>query len=339
MKIFVTGAAGFIGGYIVKELLDHGHEVVGVDNFSKYGPVSKAHDDDPRYRFIAGDCKDADLLRDAMTGCNQVIAGAAKIGGIAYFHRLAYDLIAENERILAATFDAAIEAFKAGSLQRINVISSSMVFESATVYPTPESHVKVAPPPKSTYGFQKLASEYFSVGAQQQYGLPYTIIRPFNCVGVGEGRALEDEDIASGNIKLAMSHVLPDFAQKVLKGQDPLHILGDGGQIRCYTHGSDIARGIRLCIESDAAVDEDFNISIDRATTVLELAELVWREVHGTRPFRFVSDPPFPHDVRKRVPDTTKAARVLGFQAQVPLEDSVREVVLWVENEIKAGRI
>ena len=68
-----------------------------------------------------------------------------------------------------------------------------------------------------------------------------------------------------------------DLAQKVLKGQDPLHILGDGGQVRCYTHGADLARGIRLCVESEKALNDDFNLSTSDATTVLDLAELVWR--------------------------------------------------------------
>ena len=103
-----------------------------------------------------------------------------------------------------------------------------MVYESTTVYPTPEGEQRRCPPPRSTYGFQKLATEYFAQGACEQYQLPYTIVRPFNCVGIGERRALCDKEVLSGNIKLAMSHVVPDLVQKVLKGQDPLHILGDG---------------------------------------------------------------------------------------------------------------
>ena len=73
--------------------------------------------------------------------------------------------------------------------------------------------------------------------------MPYTIVRPFNCVGIGERRALGDTEVMSGNVKLAMSHVVPDLVQKVLKGQDPLHILGDGSQVRHYTYGGDLATG------------------------------------------------------------------------------------------------
>jgi UDP-glucose 4-epimerase len=262
------------------------------------------------------------------------------IGGISYFHEFAYDLLAENERICASTFDAAIGAFQHGQLKKITVLSSSMVFESSSVFPTPEGAQLTSPPPRSTYGFQKLATEYFARGAHEQYGLPYTIVRPFNCVGIGERRALRDTDVMSGNVKLAMSHVVPDLVQKVLKGQDPLHILGDGSQVRHYTYGGDLARGIRLAMESDQALNEDFNLSTERSTTVRELAEVIWRKVHGPdEPLRLVSDPPYEHDVQMRVPDVRKAREVLGFEATTSLEEVLDEVIPWIREEISAGRI
>lgn len=338
-KILVTGSSGFITGYLVPELLNNGYEVIGIDNYSKYGKVAKNHDNHPNYKLVIGDCKDTELMKELVKGCHQVVAAAALIGGISYFHEHAYDLMANNERILAATFDAAIDEFKNGNLEKIIVLSSSMVFENATKYPTPENHIKECPPPSSTYGFQKLAAEYFAKGAYEQYKLPYTIVRPFNCVGVGEGRALSDKDISSGNIKLALSHVLPDLAQKALKGQDPLRILGEGNQVRHYTHGKDLARGIRLSMESKDALNNDFNISTSESTTVLELAKLVWNEVNPGKEFRYECDKPYTYDVQMRTPDTSKAKNVLGFEANINLKDSVTEVVNWVKKEVEAGRI
>ena len=340
MKVLVTGAAGFIGGYVVRELLAHGHEVVGLDNFSKYGALSQEAIAESGYRFVRGDVKDRALLRDLLADCDQLIAGAAMIGGISYFHKFAYDLLAENERITASTFDAAIAAHAAGTLEKITVISSSMVFENTERYPTPEGEERRCPPPSSTYGFQKLAVEYFAQGAREQYGLPYTICRPFNCVGIGERRARTDEVIMSGNVRLAMSHVVPDIIQKVLKGQDPLHILGSGDQVRHYTYGGDLARGIRVCMEHPAALNEDFNLSTATSTTVLELAEQVWRKIHGdARPFATVSDAPFSYDVRRRVPEVHKALEMLGFEATTSLGTVLEELVPWIERQILEGAI
>jgi nucleoside-diphosphate-sugar epimerase len=215
-----------------------------------------------------------------------------------------------------------------------------MVFESTTEFPTPEGAERSSPPPRSTYGFQKLATEYFARGAWQQYGLPYTIVRPFNCVGIGEKRALCDRDIASGNVKLAMSHVVPDLVQKILKGQDPLHILGSGKQVRHYTYGGDLAKGIRLCVEHPSASNQDFNLSTPVRTTVLELAEMIWRKIHGSRkPFRYVSDPPYEYDVQERSPTTEKAAKVLGFRANTSLNEILDEVIPWIAEQMKVGQI
>jgi UDP-glucose 4-epimerase len=339
MKILVTGASGFIAGYLIEELLNHGHDVIGIDNFSKYGKPEKSYDQHPHYQFVEGDVKETNLLKALIENCDQVVAGAAIIGGISLFHEYAYDLLAENERIIASTFDAAIWGFKDRRLKKINIISSSMVFESAAIFPTPEGEQQKAPPPLSTYGFQKLACEYFAKGAWEQYRVPFTIIRPFNCIGIGEKRAVSDKEILSGNVKLAMSHVVPDLVQKILKGQDPLHILGHGDQIRHYTYGGDLAKGIRLCIESEKAINEDFNLSTSQSTTVLELAKLIWQKINGDRPFRYVSDSPFRYDVQKRIPSVEKAKRVLGFEARTSLSDALDEIIPWVKKQIDLGGI
>ncbi|HSZ39528.1 MAG TPA: NAD-dependent epimerase/dehydratase family protein [Trebonia sp.] len=339
-KVLVSGSAGFIGGYVVEELLGRGYSVVGIDNYSKYGKVVKSYDSHPDYHFVEGDARDVALMTELLSDCDHFIAGAALIGGISYFHTYAYDLLAANERIMAASCDAAIAAHKNGKLKKMTYMSSSMVFESATEWPSYEGQEREVPPPLSSYGFQKLAVEYFAKAAWEQHRLPYTIVRPFNCVGVGESRALGDEEIMSGNVKLAMSHVVPDLVQKVIKGQDPLHILGSGEQIRHYTYGGDLARGIVTAMEHEDATNEDFNLSTAESTTVLELAEAIWRKTKGADvPFRVVNDDPFEYDVQRRVPATDKAKRVLGFEAATSLDTMLDEVIPWIANAIENGTI
>lgn len=338
MKVLVTGSSGFIGGYIVEELLGQGYEVVGIDNLSKYGPVSHSYESNPAFTFVQGDAKDVALMTTLMADVDYVIAGAAMIGGISYFHTYAYDLLAENERIIAGTCDAAIATIAAGGpLRRVVYLSSSMVFESTDRWPSVEGDQRLVPPPFSSYGFQKLAVEYFAKAAWDQYRVPYVICRPFNCVGIGERRALGDVAIQSGNVTLAMSHVVPDLVHKVLAGQDPLHLLGDGSQIRHYTYGADLARGIVLAMAHPDAEGEDFNLSTAESTTVLELAELIWQKVNGDRPFAYVSETAFEHDVQRRVPSTEKAERVLGFTADTSLSDMLDEVIPWIRTAIADG--
>ena len=340
MNVVVTGAAGFIGGYVVEKLLEKGYSVTGVDDFSKYGRVAKSYDDHPAYTLVEGDVRDTALMTKVLADADHFIAGAAMIGGIAYFHTYAYDLLATNERIIASSCDAAIEAVSGGRLQKVTYMSSSMVFESADTWPSYEGQEKEIPPPRSSYGFQKLAVEYFARAAWDQYRVPYTIVRPFNCVGIGEQRALGEAEVLSGNVRLAMSHVVPDLVQKVVKGQDPLRILGDGSQTRHYTYGADLAEGVVLAMEHPDALNEDFNLSTAESTTVLELAELIWKKIKGPdEPFRYECDEPFEHDVQRRVPATDKAKRVLGFAAETSLDAMLDEVIPWVTRAVEDGTI
>ncbi len=338
--IVVTGSAGFIGGYIVEEALNQGFRVTGIDNLSKYGEAAHAFDANENYELVIGDASDAKFLEPIFAEADHVIAGAAMIGGISYFHTYAYDLLATNERIIAATCDAGISALNKGKLKKLTYLSSSMVFESTDRWPSKEGDQFLVPPPISSYGFQKLAVEYFARAAWDQYKLPYTILRPFNCVGIGEKRALGDKDIKSGNISLAMSHVVPDLVQKILKGQSPLQILGQGDQIRCYTYGGDLAEGIIKSLNNEKAINQDFNLSTSETTTVLELAELIWKKIYGeTKKFEYISEPGFEYDVKKRIPNTEKATKILGFTAETKLSQMLDEVIPWIEQAIKEDLI
>ena len=341
-NILWTGSHGFIAGYAVNRLLDKGHHVWGIDNFWKYGKISKTYDDHPHFHFLEWDAKDSIKLQEILVenDINILVSGAAIIGGITMFHELAYDLLRENELITAAAFDACLYAQKHSThFEKIVVVSSSMVFESTEHYPSKESDVRISNPPLSTYGFQKLAVEYWAQGAWEQYKLPYTIIRPFNAVGTGEKRARLETECYSGNIKLAMSHVVPDLVQKILKGQYPLRILGEGNQVRHYTYAGDLANGFYECIMNPKALNDDFNISTSNGHTVLELAEIIWNKINPEKEFNIETEKAYTYDVQKRVPDVTKAKEVLGLECNTSLEDALDEIIPWIKKQMEIGGI
>ena len=299
MRALITGSSGFVGSHVTAELLTRGHEVVPFD-------VAVV----PRE-----DARDTVALGRALAGCDHFIAGAALCGGIGYLHSRPLDILAENERITAASLEAAAAAYRSGSLQKITVISSSMAYEAATSFPLNEGMELRIPPPPSPYGLSKLASEYFARAAFDQHGLPYTIVRLFNATGGG------DRD-----------HVTTDLARKVLAGQDPLRIYGSGNQVRHFTSVRDIARGIAIAMEHPAAVNEDFNLASPRGVTISELAGMIWRRLRGCEP-RIAHDDPYAHDVQVRIPSVAKARDVLGFEATVTLDEMLDEVITWVASQ------
>ena len=335
-KVLLTGSEGFIGGYIVKELLNLGYYVVGIDNLSKYGQIIRNHSDNKNYKFIEGDVKDKNLLRENLIDCDYLIAGAAMIGGISYFHEFEYDLLSENEKIISSTIDTAIEVFKDNNkLQRVVYLSSSMVFESTDIYPTKEEDLFNIPPPVSSYGFQKLAVEYFAKSAHSQYGLEYSIARPFNCVGIGEVKAKTKKDVSENSKKLALSHVVPDLILKTLNYDGELEILGKGNQIRHYTYGEDLAKGICTLLTHENARNEDFNLSTSESTSVLELADIIFNKIYpGETPnYKFVDA--FKFDVQKRVPSTEKAKNMLNYEANTSLSEMLDIVIPWIKEAKK----
>lgn len=327
--VLVTGAGGFLGGFLVYELLDRGYEVIGVDNESKYGTVVRTFDDNPNYRYVHGDAKDVELLRYLASSCDHLIANAALVGGVGYMHELPYDILSENDRIIASTCDAAIQARRYGSLRKVTYISSSMVYEMATEFPTEEGDEIALAAPCTTYGFQKLGVEYYARSAYMQYGLPYTIVRPFNCVGPGDRSAINRSSVPEGNLRIARGHVIPDLVERSMRREDPMPVLGDGSQIRCFIYAGDLARGVITAMEHSRAINDDFNIAGKSQIDVDTLAQLVWRHVNGDRPLRIMHVPPPPYDVHTRIPSIEKARDVLGFEANTTLDDMVSEVYRW----------
>jgi UDP-glucose 4-epimerase len=319
-RVLVTGGAGTIGAAVVRRLLRDGDWDVRVSD-QREAPGWMGE----RCELHRGDLRDADEARAAMDGCSHLIHLAAIVGGIANFHKLPHTLIEVNHALYNAVFRAALEQ----RVERLLYVSSSMVFENATVFPTPEEHVRDCPAPRSAYGFSKLAGEVYCRALRDEHGLEYTICRPFNAYGPGE---LPDAEPG-------IAHAVPDLIRKVLSGQQPLEIFGSGEQTRTLTHVDDIANGIVTALGHPAAVNQDFNISASDERTIAEIARIVW-EACGRDPSEFEvrQMPSFEVDVQRRWPSVEKAERLLGWRAQIDLETGIAGTVEWLREQQEAVR-
>lgn len=198
-------------------------------------------------------------------------------------------------------------------------ISSSMVFESTNRFPSREEHVAKIPPPVTAYGFSKLSGEWYCKAFAEEFGLKYTICRPFNAYGPNEIPGKE----------IGYAHVIPDLVKKIDQGQYPLEMLGNGKQTRCFTHVSDLARGIIAVTESKKAENEDFNIADSREITMLELARILWNLCGKKEPFRTRKVESFRYDIKRRVPDVSKIKKLVKWEAKIDLEEGLKEFISW----------
>jgi UDP-glucose 4-epimerase len=314
-RVLVTGTAGFVASYLVPELLARGYEVVGVDNLSRYGPGSRPAIRHTNFSFVRLDAKRTTSLRPLLAACDHFVALAAMVGGVSYLNRFSYDLFSENTRLSTAAVDAAVWAHHHGRLARITVISSSHVYGETSVRGAREGDERRRCPPTS-YGLQKLTFELMAKEAHRQHDLPFTIVRPFNCVG----REARGRDHRYGR------HVIPDLIRKIRDSRAPLQILGNGRQRRSYIHGSDLARGIASCLNSPHAENEDFNLTSPDRLSVLEIAGLIWRRLRGGALRYRLCDGPTA-DLQVNVGDGEKAATRLGFQCRMSIDDVLEEML------------
>jgi UDP-glucose 4-epimerase len=314
-RVLVTGGAGTIGAAVVRRLLaDAAYEVRVSDQREAPHWMREGCE------VHTGDLRDINETRAAMAGCTHVIHLAAIVGGIANFHRLPHTLTEVNNALYNSVVRAALDR----DVERFVYVSSSMVFERAEKFPTPEDYLAQCPVPRSAYGFSKLTGEVYCRAAHDEHGLRYTICRPFNAYGPGE---LPDDEPG-------IAHAVPDLIRKALEGRSPLPIFGSGEQTRTLTHVDDIAAGIVTAMSSPAGLNEDFNISASRELSVAEIARIVWQAC-GNDPAEFELEhlPSFEVDVQRRWPSVEKARELLGWEAQIGVERGIAGTVEWLRGQ------
>jgi len=311
-RVLVTGGAGTIGAAVVRRLLgDPDFEVRVSDQRPAPDWMREGCE------VHTGDLREVEQARAALAGCSHVIHLAAIVGGIANFHKLPYTLTEVNHALYNAVFRAALDA----GVERFTYVSSSMVFERTDQFPTREDHLPDCPPPRSAYGWSKLAGEVYCRAAHEEHGLPFTICRPFNAYGPGELPEAEP----------GIAHAVPDLIRKSLANMRPLPIFGSGEQTRTLTHVDDIADGIVTATAHPAGMNEDFNISASEELTVAQIARVCW-EACGNDPAEFELEhlPSFPVDVQRRWPSVEKAERLLGWRARIGVNDGIERTAEWL---------
>lgn len=313
IKILVTGGAGFIGSEVVSQLLKKGYQVRVADDLSK-----KEAKVPPKCEFLRVDLTKKQAALRVMRGVDYCIHLAAKIGGIGYFHKYPATILSENNKMYSNVFEAAVNE----KIKRIIYLSSSMVFESTKTFPSKEDDISVIAPPISAYGFSKLVGEWYCKAFNDEFGLKYTIIRPFNAYGINESPGEE----------VGYAHVIPDLIKKILSGQYPLELLGNGKQTRCFTHVADIANGINLALESAKAENEDFNIGSEDEIRIIDLAQLLWKRSGINKPFKIKYISGFKYDIKRRVPSSKKIRKMLGWKPEKELEKELPAIIEWIKN-------
>ena len=317
--VLVTGGAGMIGTAVVRRLLRESSLSVRVADQREAPAWMRSS-----CELFQGDLRDLENAREAARGCDRIIHLAAIVGGIGNFHKLPYTLTEVNSALYNAMFHVGIE----NAVDRFVYVSSSMVFEQAKVFPTPEDYILDCPVPRSAYGFSKLTGEIYCRAAHVEHGLRYTICRPFNAYGPGEVPDSEP----------GIAHAVPDLIRKTLAGLRPLPIFGSGRQTRTLTHVDDIADGIVHAMLSPQGLNQAFNISAKDELTVAEIARLVW-EACGRPADEFALEhlPSFEVDVQRRWPSVEKARDLLGWQASIELPHGLAQTVAWLREHHAPG--
>ena len=300
MKILVTGSEGSLMQAVIPRLIALGHEIVGVDNLYRHGQKSGLADKD--YKLIVQDLADRPAVIDLCRGFDAVFLAAAKIYGVGGFNHYCGDIIADDSAIQGNILQGCAQ----NHVPHVVYISSSMVYETCVQdrdHPVTEDMVDHCVLPKTDYGLTKLLGERMCHAFHRQYGIDYTIWRPFNIITPSEKSMAEQ----------GFSHVFADFVDNiVVKKLNPLPIIGDGEQVRCFTWIEDIADIIANYSFDARTRNQAFNICNVEPITMKELATKIHRLSGRQDTLEFQTIKDYANDVKVRIPSMAKLTAAIG---------------------------
>ncbi|HUW57664.1 MAG TPA: NAD-dependent epimerase/dehydratase family protein [Planctomycetota bacterium] len=317
MKILVTGGAGFIGSYIVRELVELGHDVVVYDAFVHYfSPLESNYDENLRRRFegiedrfsiVRGDTRnETEVRRCIMQHRPQRIIHLAALPLADLSHTHSDEAI---RSILHGTVNILETLRDTDFVERFVYTSSSMVYGDFQHYSANEEHPKH---PKDIYGGTKLAGEILTQSFSRRFGIEYTIIRPSAVYGPTD-------------VNRRVSGL---FIENAMRGEEL--VLHGGGRTKLdFTYVKDTAHGFVLATLAAEARNEVFNITRGEARSLLEFAEILKRHFPD---LRMVVQPHEAHRPRRGTLDISKARELLGYCPLYPLEEGIAETVAYVVN-------
>ena len=324
-KVLVTGGAGFIGSHLVEDLLQRAPSarVTVVDDMRNASAENLAGVSGVRVE--SANLTDLAASRKAFEGQDIVLHLAAKVGGVGYNSTHPGTMFRDN----MALNMTALEAARLAGVERFLMVSSACVYPRLCTIPTPESEGFKDWPEDTNegYGWSKRMGEFQAMAYHKEFGMRVAIARPYNCYGPRD------------HFDPEVSHVIPALVHRIVEGEDPVRVWGDGTQTRAFLYVEDFARGLLEVTERYAECDP-VNLGTTEEVTVAELVRLVLKAAGSSARVEF--DPSKPAGQPRRNCDSTKARAKVGFEPKFRLEEGLRRTVDWYklnrDRILQAGR-
>ncbi len=317
--VLVTGGAGFIGSHLAESLDRKGARVRVLDNFESGSQSNLAGFQSD---FRRGDLLDRDTCEESCDGIDVVFNLAAKVAGVGYNVGHQADMFYRNS-VLNLNM---LEAARRKDVDRYVVVSSACVYEREAPVPTVEEDGFTGDPEPTNlgYGWAKRLAEVQARVYADQYGMKISIVRPYNTYG-----PRDHFDDANG-------HVIPTLIRKVWTADKEVNVWGNGQQRRSFVYVDDLVRGLLLSPELHP-VPDPVNIGSDEEASSGEVVKTLIRISGKQLQLRF--DESKPSGQNRRLPDLSKARKLLGYSPKVSLEEGLANTVRWYESHWGARRV